>query len=199
MKAVLTDIGGVVMPFSSPDEVIDAWERRLELEQGALGALMWDREQMDHATLGRITAEEYWEFAAARLRISGAMMEELVKDFFQSARPEPGLLAFIQSLRPMVKTCAITNGWSDLPRVLKDKAVDSAFDVILVSAIEGLAKPDVAIFELALKRLGVKPSQAIFIDDTQGHVEAATSLGIVGHWHRSIDTTIKTIREFLAS
>jgi HAD superfamily hydrolase (TIGR01509 family) len=52
------------------------------------------------------------------------------------------------------------------------------FDEVFCSAVEGLVKPDEAAYILMLKRLGVLPSEAIFIDDTAGHVEAAQKLGI---------------------
>jgi FMN phosphatase YigB (HAD superfamily) len=43
-----------------------------------------------------------------------------------------------------------------------------------------MAKPDPAVFKSTLKRLETLPQEAIFIDDTIGHVKAARSLGIHG-------------------
>ena len=37
-----------------------------------------------------------------------------------------------------------------------------------------------AVYNLTLQRLGVLPHEAVFIDDTAGHVEAAQKLGIHG-------------------
>ena len=52
------------------------------------------------------------------------------------------------------------------------------FDVVYCSGDEGMAKPDPAAYNLTLKRLGTLPHEAIFIDDTIGHVKAARNLGI---------------------
>ncbi len=41
-------------------------------------------------------------------------------------------------------------------------------------------KPDPAIYELALRKLGVRPDEAIFVDDTSTNVEAAQRLGLRG-------------------
>lgn len=196
MKAVITDIGGVVMPFSSPDDVIEAWEDRLGISRGELAVLMWEQEQMNLATLGHITAEEYWSNASRRLGVSLTTMEQLVAEYFQGARPDLRLLEFLQSLRPGVAVAAISNGWSDFPRI-KAKEIGTSFDFILVSALEGVAKPDPVIFQRALDRLDVKPTNAIFIDDTEGHVQAAKDLGMVAHLHRTTETTIAEIEEFL--
>ena len=54
------------------------------------------------------------------------------------------------------------------------------FDVVVCSGDVGLVKPDPAIFQLTLDRLGVAPDEAIFIDDSPGHVAAARALGLQG-------------------
>jgi putative hydrolase of the HAD superfamily len=40
------------------------------------------------------------------------------------------------------------------------------------SGDEGIAKPDPKAFELTPERLGVKPDEAVFVDDTREHVKA---------------------------
>jgi HAD superfamily hydrolase (TIGR01509 family) len=41
-----------------------------------------------------------------------------------------------------------------------------------------VAKPDPAIFELTLKKLGVSAEEAVFVDDYPGHVAAAEAVGL---------------------
>lgn len=52
------------------------------------------------------------------------------------------------------------------------------FDTIIISAEVGLAKPDPAIFELGLGRLGLTAGQTFFVDDLPRHVRAARDLGL---------------------
>ena len=54
------------------------------------------------------------------------------------------------------------------------------FDVVVDSSEVGLRKPDPAIFQLACSRLGVTPDQAVFLDDSPGHVRAAETVGLHG-------------------
>ncbi len=54
------------------------------------------------------------------------------------------------------------------------------FDVVVDSSEVGLRKPDPAIFHLVCSRLGVTPDQAVFLDDSPGHVRAAEALGLHG-------------------
>lgn len=54
------------------------------------------------------------------------------------------------------------------------------FDDIVVSGTEGLAKPDAAIYRLAMQRSGRPAEQLVFIDDRLENVEAARALGMHG-------------------
>ncbi len=54
------------------------------------------------------------------------------------------------------------------------------FDDVFCSGDEGRVKPDPAAYQTTLDRLAVEPREAVFIDDTPGHVEAALRLNIHG-------------------
>jgi putative hydrolase of the HAD superfamily len=43
-----------------------------------------------------------------------------------------------------------------------------------------VGQPDARIYQIALARLGVRPADTLFVDDTPGHVAAAQSLGLAG-------------------
>lgn len=51
------------------------------------------------------------------------------------------------------------------------------FDGMVISGREGVAKPDRAIFDLLCDRYGVRPQDAVFIDDSSANIVAATTLG----------------------
>ena len=53
------------------------------------------------------------------------------------------------------------------------------------------------IYPAALQRLAVHSGDALFIDDTPGHVTAAEALGVTGHLHTSTTGTITRIEDFL--
>ncbi len=52
------------------------------------------------------------------------------------------------------------------------------FTGFVLSHEVGLAKPDPAIYSLALERAGVKTGEALFVDDQAANVEAARNLGM---------------------
>jgi putative hydrolase of the HAD superfamily len=56
--------------------------------------------------------------------------------------------------------------------------IDELVEVVVDSSRVGLRKPDPAIFELVLRRLGVQPQRCLLVDDNLANVEAARALGI---------------------
>ena len=91
------------------------------------------------------------------------------------------LIDYLRSLRPALKTGLLSNAWTSLRAALENQwAIADAFDVIVVSAEIGLAKPDPRIFHLALAELGVLPEEAVFLDDMQENIEAARFVGMRG-------------------
>lgn len=55
------------------------------------------------------------------------------------------------------------------------------FRDIVVSGDEKMAKPDPAIYQLALTRFGLSARQTIFIDDREDNIDAARTEGMAGH------------------
>jgi HAD superfamily hydrolase (TIGR01549 family) len=68
-------------------------------------------------------------------------------------------------------------GW--LEKMLVELEVGDHFEVSVISGMEGVEKPDPAIYELALERAGVSPDRALHVGDAPKlDVEPATSVGM---------------------
>jgi len=77
------------------------------------------------------------------------------------------------------KVCALSN-WSaeTFPVARARFEFLGWFDRIVISGEVGLAKPDPALFRLALDRCGLAPATTLFIDDMPANVDAARALGL---------------------
>jgi epoxide hydrolase-like predicted phosphatase len=89
----------------------------------------------------------------------------------------------VQNLRARgVRTAIVTNNireYGDTWR--KQLDVDTLFDTVVDSCIEGVRKPDPVIYRTALERVGVSdPSRAVFLDDFEHNVITARVLGLHG-------------------
>jgi 2-haloacid dehalogenase len=98
--------------------------------------------------------------------------------------PVPGTHAVVEELDARrVPLYAITNFSADFwaPFAEREQAFFSRFRDIVVSGREKLLKPDPAIYYLALDRFGLKPAEALFIDDREINVEGARAVGMQAH------------------
>ena len=65
---------------------------------------------------------------------------------------------------------------------------------MVISGVEKVMKPDHRIFELALKRFGIKADETVFVDDNPANVQAACEIGIKGIlFNKNIIKNEKTI------
>jgi HAD superfamily hydrolase (TIGR01509 family) len=98
--------------------------------------------------------------------------------------PVPGVHAIVGELDARgVPLFAITNFsaefWAPFRR--REDAFFRRFRGIVVSGEEKLLKPDPALYYRALDRFGLKPAEALFVDDRQINVEGAEAVGMHGH------------------
>jgi 2-haloacid dehalogenase len=77
---------------------------------------------------------------------------------------------------------AITNFSGEFWPPFRDReaALFDRFRDVIVSGDERLIKPDPAIYRLALKRFGLQPGDAVFIDDVPANADAASANGFHG-------------------
>lgn len=109
-----------------------------------------------------------------------ALADLLNRDVAWRAYAEvPQVLA---DLRQAGYTIGILSDWgSSLPEILERTGLRPLADFLVVSAIEGLAKPRPAFFRRALDRAGVLPHQALMVgDNLYADVQGAAGAGIPG-------------------
>ena len=96
------------------------------------------------------------------------------------AGPIDGTVAILSELRTAGVPCyALTNMERETYPLRRERfPFLSWFDGTVVSGLEGVAKPDPAIFELLLDRFDLDPADTLFIDDSPVNVNAARSVGM---------------------
>lgn len=79
-----------------------------------------------------------------------------------------------------ITVVVLSNAWPSLRRLHRGLGIDRFVKGIVISAEEGVSKPDARAFRRALDVLGEPPERVVFVDDWPGHVEAANELGMRG-------------------
>jgi putative hydrolase of the HAD superfamily len=121
--------------------------------------------------------------------------------YFERLEANHTMIDFVRDLRGRgVRAALLTNNvreWEPLWRA-KLPEVDELFEVVVDSAFVGLRKPDPAIFELTLERLGgVAPEHCVFVDDLDVNCDAARTLGMAAVRFASAGQAIPEIESFL--
>jgi putative hydrolase of the HAD superfamily len=101
--------------------------------------------------------------------------------FIASIRFEPiaGAVETLASLRARGIDLAVVSNWDvGLEEHLERLGAARLFSTIVTSAEAGAAKPDPAIFRVALDRLGVDPARAVHIGDEPEDAEGAAAAGL---------------------
>ncbi len=95
-------------------------------------------------------------------------------------RVVPGVPAVLAALAARGLRLGVISNWDDtLDTILEKKGLRHRFEVLVVSTSLGAAKPDRAIFEFALERMGVSASEAWHVgDDPAADAAGAARAGL---------------------
>ncbi len=112
------------------------------------------------------------------------MIKAIIFDFYGVLTKETAanqeLLDYInRRLKSKYKLGILSNALDDLMyEIIGTQNVNDIFDDVVISYKAGVGKPDPEVYKISLKNLGVKPEEAIFIDDIERYCQAAEALGI---------------------
>jgi putative hydrolase of the HAD superfamily len=182
IKAVIFDFGRVISS-QKPDSLFRAYEEGLGLSPGTINQIMFESQAWRDALIGRSSAKEFWYRIGPALKLaSRERIDDFRKRYHADESIDRGVLTLMRQLHGRYKLAVLSNSPPGLAKWLSDWGILDLFDVIYCSGDEGMVKPQPAVYKSTLRRLGISPHEAVFIDDTIGHVKAANSLGIHGIW-----------------
>ncbi len=196
-RAIIVDFGGVLVRTEDPaPRAALAQELRMTVED--LEALLFASELSLRAQRGEIPEPAFWQAIGERLGIREAeTIQRLRHRFFAGDRLNEPLIDALRRWKGRVALGLISNAWSGLREVLRRLGLLELFDAVVISAEVGRMKPDPEIFRLTLRRLGVAPEAAAFVDDLPENVQAARALGLYGIHFRDPTEALKQLQEWL--
>jgi len=130
------------------------------------------------ADLGHISEPQMFEQLSEVMGLPPRRIEE---EYWSHVQIDDGVVEIVKKLRAGHKLAFLSNSPSSFVReILARRALDGLFDTIMVSAEEGIAKPDPAIFKRLLARMAVEPRDAVMIDDKPPNIAGARAIGMDG-------------------
>ena len=188
IEAVFWDFGGVFT--ASPFHAVRPYSALLGIAHDELLDLVFGPYHLDTDHPWHRLERGEGTLAAAMAAAATAAQERGVafdaRAFFGAMRDDIDRTIVVDTVRELralgVRNCIVTNNakeFADSWRTLIP--VDELFDDVVDSSAVGLRKPNPAIYELALRRLGVSDRSAtVFLDDFEPNVAAARALGMHG-------------------
>lgn len=188
VQATLWDIGGVLT--TSPFEAFNRFEASHDLPRDFLRTVnstnprtnAWARFEASQVSADEFDALFRAESTALGHPVSGKAVLELL-----SGDIRPRMIAALARCREHFKVGAITNNMKPDPSRPPPRAPERAsamevamahFDVVVESSVEGIRKPDPAIYRLACERLDVDPARCVFLDDLGINLKPARAMGM---------------------
>jgi putative hydrolase of the HAD superfamily len=188
IKAVLWDFGGVIS--TSPFEAF----RRFEDERGLPGDFLrrvnstnphgnawacFERGEIDAAAFGERFLTESTALGHA---VHGRDILPLI-----AGEIRPRMVAALKAVKTRYRIACLTNNMPhghgpsmtaspERARAVAD--VIGLFDIVVESSKAGLRKPEPAFYERACSLLGIRPAEAVFLDDLGINLKPAAAMGM---------------------
>jgi putative hydrolase of the HAD superfamily len=208
-STVISDFGGVLTtPLIGSFAAV---QDETGIEPAALGRAMQAIAEADGAhplyelEIGRVTEVDFLERLAQALEPELGHRPELHRFselYFEALEPNEPMIELMREVKGGGRRMALlTNNvreWEPLWRAMLP--VDEIFELVVDSAFVGMRKPDPAIYELTIERLGngVVAADCLFIDDIEVNITAARELGMQAVHFVNNEQAIPEIRAALA-
>jgi putative hydrolase of the HAD superfamily len=178
--AILFDMGGVLVtgPF--------AGFARYEREHGlpvdtirTINATNADVNGWARFERGEIDRDEFCRVYTLEAAELGFRVDPDAVLLCMKSEPVAEMIELVGRLQGRLKLGMITNNLHPMNRagsMIADAL--SVFDVIVESSVEGVRKPDPAIYHLACERLAVTPDRCVFLDDLGVNLKPARAMGM---------------------
>jgi len=206
IQAVISDFGGVLTtPLTGS---FRALADQLGIQVSTMGqafaafAQCADAHPVHELECGRMTEDA---FAAGLQRALSDLIGREVEfaafteTLWAGLFPNEPMIALMASLRAEgYRMALLTNNvreWE--PRWRAMAPIDDIFELVIDSAFVGMRKPEPAIYELTLARLGVPADECLFVDDLEDNCAGAQAVGMHVVRYRDVGQAASEIRAAL--
>ena len=201
ITTILFDFGGVLYEMPDP-KGIDKWTNLLGIKRTPELTEMLtnphESELVKDICLGKISEEEVWGMVRSRWSITPSLVRRIRRKFLSKRSLNRQMVEYMASLKDDFQLGILSNAGDQARSLMTDVLhLDRYVDEIIISAEEGVIKPDEVIYQIAMDRLDTRPEHTLFIDDYLDNVEAAEKFGMKAIHFTEYQQGIEMIREIL--
>ncbi|SMX54067.1 protein of unknown function [Brevefilum fermentans] len=198
IETIFFDFGGVIL--KQPNE------RKLKLWKKALGVKdhpeieemlenPHDSQLVKDICLGKLPEDYLWTMMAEKWHLRPTVIRFLKRRLSSNRQLNQPIVDFMAELHGQYQVSILSNAGDQTRKLLEDTyQLKRYVDEIIISAEEGVIKPDRRIFEIAMSRLGTTPERSLLLDDHLPNVMAAREFGMHAVQFISPHQAIETVR-----
>lgn len=185
IKAVIFDCFGVLYPNASAN----FFQRHKNLFGN--NSVYLDKLNLE-IDLAQVTRAAFFAKLEKEIGIPAYLIQ---REIDQELMVDQQLIQLIKKLKKSYKLAMLSNaGQEEIEVIYRDK-IDKLFDTITVSCHEGIVKPNLEIYTRCIKKLGVKPEECLFIDDSEKNIKAAQKLNMKAILYNSSENLSSKLNE----
>jgi putative hydrolase of the HAD superfamily len=176
---LILDFGGVVT--TDFYGALDAYSQRAGLGERAFVRALRENPEGRRALAAVERGElPQREFERTMGRLLGVDDTGLLANALADLRPRPEVIDLTRRARARgVRVAALSNSWgTGSYDPYAGWGMEDMFDAVVISDQVGLRKPDPEIFKLTAAKIGLPPSECLFVDDTEHNLPGAAGLGM---------------------
>ena len=196
IKAVIFDLGGVLI-FYNHMIAARKMSRLIRFPKEKIFAFLNENKEFNVSYELKSSPKIYWGIAEKELgkKIPISDFEKFWNTIFW---PNKKMILFARKIKKKYKIALLSNTGNLHGSYLSKKYhLQEIFSVIIYSYKVKTRKPNRKIYEIALKKLHVKPREAIFIDDKKPNVKGAEKVGIHGVLFRNSKQAIRDVDKII--
>ena len=175
IKAVLFDYGGVLSPSGGKDDVPKALAHIYGIEQDEVKV----KDLHEKLLLGDITDETFVDELNRRHTSGTRLIKALFFEKVDMLKRNEEIYKLAVTLRANgIRTGILSNAYAMTAELLQDNGLYEGFDPVVLSCQEHLKKPSTEFYQIAIQKLGIAPTEIIFVDDQEKCLPPAEKLGM---------------------
>lgn len=174
INTIIIDMYGVIIKDKTGNFLQFVYDKFNEAEHEHINKLIYEEKLFTKAGYGEISSNHF--LSALGFSDPDSAMKEYIENYLTF---DDSFYSFAEKFYKKYDLVLLSTDVSEWSRYITEYyKLDKYFKHKIVSGDVHLRKPDRTIYELTLERIGRKPEECLFIDDSVTNLQQASEMGI---------------------
>ena len=197
IKAFLFDNGGVMTSGGAGNELAERLATNLGINDVEAWTLL--KPVFVEYIKAKITEPELWRIVEKHYGGPISVDKRDIWNKWDSMRVQPAMVELVNNLKKSgYKVGMLSNVIPNTEKEVRKNGGYDPFEFLVLSCEVGYAKPEIEIYDIAMKHLeGIKPEEVVFLDDQEVCLEPAKAMGMKTILVKSSNQAIHEVKELI--